>query len=309
MDPTGSVRFGRDRDYPVNIPPRRMATPRRRPDRRDDGEALLGLRPATRRIPARIWLDGETLCWEETDHDRETEAKADARLLREFIDLADPKDPSDLADRVRLFARDHGVLGLCRHGLLPYHLGAHPKPCAPTGREAVTQWQRWSARARAAWLCTGALQRRRKADPDEEYRPWEMLGLPMRDATRLSVDRLKGLLSLKLSLWFREAGAWPEVSWSDSERQPHLRIGGPTVFAAVLQELTMATARTDRFRLCAGCGQSVVPKRRPKPGQSTWCEDCAERGLPKKAARRAYRERKARERRGGRRTGKEDPSA
>lgn len=299
-DHSDPLRFGEHVHYPVNI---RMPGPDRftRPP--------LGAHDGSAVIPERIWVESSELRW---DYGAPRQPGPQRRALRDFIDLSNPKAPEDdLAKRVLLFAGRYGVLELCRHGDLARHLGNKERYCPPTGREPLERWLHLSRLVRAVWSAAETLKQGKVAHPDEGYAPWVVLGLIRDDMPpgpqmaqlirrnlpsgpqvgRPIMATLKGIVAVKLTTWFREAGVSTELEWPAREATPRLRHGGAGAFPTVLWQLSAAIASTDRFVLCAGCGDSFAPSRKPKAGQKSWCEDCRSEGKDRKAARRAYRTR------------------
>ena len=73
-----------------------------------------------------------------------------------------------------------------------------------------------------------------------------------------------------------------------------IRIGGGGVLALVARDLAFTVAKADGLAVCTGCGRGYIPRRRPRQGESNWCDDC--RPTAAAAARmRRFRAKKRRE--------------
>jgi len=238
-------------------------------------------------------------------------------LLEDFLTLRDA-DTARVAD----FAARHGVLGL------PTIRWTRPGEYV---QEPLRAWRDAATRANALVIAAARLRDGqpltddqrvvvlRAAWPDVEgsrftsrqlyldgepfYEPHPDPEAALREALlahanrTLEDDRVQ--LTWAVSTWMQETGARLVLAWAPGAGAPSLTIGGELgrgCLAAITVQVALACSRADTTRACDGCGALHAPRRQPKPGQRSFCQQCRDAGVP---VRLANRDRKARQRREG----------
>jgi hypothetical protein len=94
--------------------------------------------------------------------------------------------------------------------------------------------------------------------------------------------------------WLGSGGVQPRVYWKASRPFITFECLKPygKLFANLAIQLMMAISQIDSLAICSVCGQSYMPKRRPKHDQRRYCPDCKKVALRDAAA--DYRRRKSR---------------
>lgn len=127
-------------------------------------------------------------------------------------------------------------------------------------------------------------------DPEAALRE----ALLLHSSRTLEDDRVQ--LAWAVSTWMQEAGAHLVLAWPTGATAPTLTIGGEMArgcLPAIAVQVALACARADTTRACDGCGALHGPRRQPKPGQRSFCQQCRDAGVP---VRLANRDRRARQR-------------
>lgn len=108
----------------------------------------------------------------------------------------------------------------------------------------------------------------------------------------LDDDRVQ--LAWAVSTWMHDAGAQLVLTWPTRATAPVLTIGGEMArgcLPAITMQVALACSRGETTRTCDGCGALHAPRRQPKPGQRSFCQQCRDAGVPVKLATRDRRAR------------------
>lgn len=98
------------------------------------------------------------------------------------------------------------------------------------------------------------------------------------------------MLTARVQKWLRLGDVRPFLEWRDGAVQ--IALGGRGLFGDLGVQLALAVTKTEGFATCSSCGNLYVPTRRPRAGQSHYCDTC--RGPDGRRA--AWRDAKRRER-------------
>lgn len=220
-------------------------------------------------------------------------------LLR-FIRLVDGTDR-----QIAEFARQHGVLRFCRHGVPLTHSGelriAGENPrfalCSPLIRggrffEPFAWWRRMAAEARAILRISA----RHQADDTGDYREWRLLReSPVQPKIRRVV--VNGSALERERLWLLD---YVDVWMMIANVRPYgfrLARGGLNVGLAgglpgsLAMQLLSAVTGTSGLAACAGCGNFFTVERKRSPRQHRYCSNCGRLASMRDASKR-YRARK-----------------
>jgi hypothetical protein len=231
--------------------------------------------------------------------------KVKAGLLRDFVALHSASDHAILK-----FALARGPLRLCAHGL-PHEHWRHPieinseagiTPCRPLGNgrrswwEPLAGWRALSGCARSMLRLASSLRQEIKGDRAD----WEVVlgspgAFPPGDSDLLSAVNPKfqmAMLVLQVQRWLDIGMVGPIIRTRDG--LPYVRIGGAGMFSGVALQLMLAVAGTKGVAFCVECGKLYDLKRRPNPGDQTYCMRCqrlkASRGRAGHKWRSAHRD-------------------
>jgi len=249
-------------------------------------------------VPAKVELRGQDLVWRIFDGDvKPTERFPGSGLLWEFVALADEAGDDEV---ILKFARDWGVLGVCRHRQPNYHpryeQSAGRKAlvwCVPRGgfgfkgREPLATWRK-IAQDLGTLIQLAAKVAHGDPGDDEDWlrldtapetlRAWGS-GLPPRR------ERLATWLNHQLIL----SNSRVSLRWSDPV--PELRLVGHGLYAALIQQLVLEVSRAVDLFVCAECGKPDKGGRRYKRRRK-FCDVCRGNGAPLRQAQRDCRDRK-----------------
>lgn len=244
-------------------------------------------------IPHNIELDGLLLRWSNSSNATPRRTEAGARLLEQFVALADAPP-----ERILRFARRWGVLELCKHGLPACHDGRCTL-LSDGGNfyEHIVWWQKLAAVARALLNIAARLA---DAQPGRavDWGAVKTLGALGKskhfEREGLAVDRVK--LEVVLNVLLSIAKVGPCVRWSKGGWLIELS-GSPVIgsglAAAIITQLALACTGGGGWVLCSNCQASYVPKkRRPDSKRRHYCPECRRRKVPERDAARDYRKRK-----------------
>jgi hypothetical protein len=210
----------------------------------------------------------------------------DPGLFEKFLRLSQKDEES-----VVRFAGRHGMLEVCPDHCRPFpHSPKDPweSSCESyRGRELASDWIRVADAVRAAILIGAKLQRKELPsaddwvpllgedgiDPRRGFRRKDFDPEAMEPQTiwvRRSIDGDWAVLGSRLNNW-----------WSSSLPKPELRflpkltveidLRASSLWGLLVRELAFIVAKVEGFAVCAGCGELFSPKRRPAPGQRSWC--------------------------------------
>jgi hypothetical protein len=239
-------------------------------------------------IPQHIYLIGDSLYYR-SDFDYRPERVDDAGALNAFVRIKTDDD-------ILHFARRHGPLGLCKHGLPPMHRGSWYRDVIKDGELVeVIRTDEWEPR--------GGGRDRGWCPPQspELVRTWlaysHLALFYLNSAAALKNDRgayFRGIRQLLLrdgvNEWLGDAGVRLELNWDRQE--PTLTLTGGGVFGALgIQLLTAVTSYTRA--VCSGCGIPYLRQgRNPKRGQRNFCDTCVSNGVPNRLRQRDWQNKK-----------------
>ena len=232
-------------------------------------------------------------------------------LLDDFVTLTNATTAAVLD-----FARTHGVLGLGTDWTRPREFAREPLQtwleAARQARDLLVAAQRLRQGQlltddervpvlRAAWPDAQPLQFTERAlflDGEPVYEPYTNPDDAIRDALLLhangTLDDDRVQLTWAVTTWMMDAGAQLVLTWPPGASEPALTIGGERprgCLPAITVQVALACSRAESTRSCDGCGALHTPRRQPKPGNRSFCEECRRRGVPVKLANRDGRAR------------------
>ncbi len=225
-------------------------------------------------IPHHINLAGDNLSFYDTPPDYKRDSANDSEALNAFVRIKTPND-------ILRFARRYGPLGLCKHGLPPFHRGTWYKDDYKDGELIGVTFT-------GEWLPAGGGSERGWCAPcgNEPLGKWlEYSGLALDYLNRaavLKVDtgkRMRGMRQLFLqdgiNEWLGDAGIRLELNWSSGE--PILTLTGGGVFGALGVQLLSAVTNSN-LAVCSGCKKPYTRKgRKPQAGRNNFCHDCGDK--------------------------------
>lgn len=227
-------------------------------------------------------------------------------LLQGFINLADSPD-----NAVIQFARKHGCMGLCGHGLPPYAHGCNvraPRRDGDLFGESIDHYRRMAKLYQTILGLGAEIQLGRPGRPED----WDVLGFldepafPNRQrlSTRFKLFDEWGLnkpkkgrstyflaarqeMEIAIGYMIEVANVRPRFTWKDSWRI-ELGSGGPgaNLPAVLLLQLLPVMADVDGYAVCSSCHRAYIPSRRPDPTRNNYCEMCGRRAAVRDAKRR-----------------------
>jgi hypothetical protein len=236
-----------------------------------------------------------------------------AGLLTDFVALSD-LDARRLAPAVLRYARRHGVLRICEHGLPT----SHNSRCKPLswprepftesdpwwdGREPVAAWFTFSSQARAMLNIAAQLRLGRPASEDD----WKVLIQPSvldpDHAASLASHQVEPLLSpvgrpipewhpavrrprqellVHVESWLSWGAVRPIVQWPD-EGKPQFETAGKGLFGALAFQLLLNVTSQGGYAACRYCGRDFTPSRQGR----LYCKPCTDSGDARRAIARA----------------------
>jgi hypothetical protein len=238
-------------------------------------------------------------------------------MLEEFVALADAEENKYLE-----YACRWGLLELCKEHFAPTSHNHNCEPIIPfrttvlgptekafkehlekllSEGEPLRAWRKYARYARAllniaARLHTGELG----SDEDWKTLHFDRAGFlgwnhaeKRKEKNFSDINFEKSLVATGVNNWLESGGVQPKVSWKASRPIVTFECPKPygKLFANLAIQLMMAVSQVDAVAICSACGQSYMPRRRPKKNQRRYCPNC------KKTARRDasadYRRRKA----------------
>lgn len=238
-------------------------------------------------------------------------------MLEEFIALAEADE-----DRFMKYASSWGLLELCKEHRMATSHNQNCEPIVPfrtvvfgttdkaakehrkkllSEGEPIVAWRRYAQFARAI-LNIAARLHQGEIGSDEDWKTlhgragflgWDYARERRKSKNFPDLEWEKSLLASGVNFWLGCGGVQPKVSWKAS--RPIVTFECPKaygkLFANLAIQLMMAVSQVDSVAICSACGQSYMPKRRPKNNQRRYCPNC------KKVARRDasadYRRRKS----------------
>jgi hypothetical protein len=126
-----------------------------------------------------------------------------------------------------------------------------------------------------------------------DVQDWEEIGVPTREEIHRTVENGWEAVHGNVEALLERADVrpillgHPQALGESREGKPRLELGGRSVWSLLAAQVAFAIARVDGLARCAGCGTPYTPRRRPRPGEDTYCSTCGRR-----AANRAAQSRK-----------------
>ena len=78
-----------------------------------------------------------------------------------------------------------------------------------------------------------------------------------------------------LDLWLRFFQVRPRASYDPLLRRFEIRISGsPALAGALALQIMLALAGSAGIAICASCGKTFPPSRRPNPNRKSYCKSC-----------------------------------
>lgn len=249
------------------------------------------LRSGFLRVPRRVWLDGDRLCWTNFTDDglfKPTHKRQRPDMFPDFIALAGKDDAA-----FERYASRWGVFQLCKHDVP--HLHNTPaydgqQACQPRGSgklrwEPLKQWRGVVAKFRACLSLAADFQAGSKGSKEA----WAVLGLdyvPQARSKRLTWLRVEVNNALYLGR------AMPALEIQNDSFVTVYQAAGGNLYGELALQLLLHISQTDGLANCAACGRPFAPSdRRPKSNQRAYCPQCRRAGAPVRDAMRDYRAR------------------
>jgi hypothetical protein len=268
-------------------------------------------------VPAQIDLNPATdeLVWSYTAHDPpyvpHKSVKATPQILDRFVHLwrGNP-------EAILKFARSWGVLAPDSHG----RPGVLAGP--PERREPLALWRYFSHRANAAlniaaalnqgrvgtledWGCLKGL-REHSGDFCEEVSqytgffspaiwnidyPFDSPAFKTRKLVR-KIEHERSFIAGEANLWLR-LGRVGFTVWPADDARFQINVDcGFCLLGAIAFQLALTLCSAESFFTCSGCGRPYLRRKKlPKPGESNFCESCAQSGVALRNADRRRRKR------------------
>jgi len=252
-------------------------------------------------LPRSVELRDDRIYWEPEGG---KEIGPSRGMLEAFYGLADAPN-----QRILAFAKEHGVLKICEHGLPCSH---NPEPfppvrngfdtkCYPLGWldreddgwlwEPLTAWRTFSRQAFALSRVADRVFQNKLGRAMDWQVVYEYSG---RKAPwwqqHVRVERM--IIARVLNEWHAMGGVRPEVVWHPSDSKPSIRFGGPSLFGALALQLTLVVGQSAGLAICTHCRTEYSPTaRRPKSGQRNFCQVCRAKGIPSRYSLADHRER------------------
>jgi len=238
--------------------------------------------------------------------------------LEEFVDLADADESKYLE-----YACRWGLLELCREHHEPVNHNYNCEPIVPSRTivfgttdkaakahretllsegEPISAWRNHVRFARAL-LNIAARLHEGEIGSDEDWNTlhfdeagflgWDFASERRKAKTFPDINHEKSLIADGVNTyWLGSGGVQPRIYWNAS--RPTITFECPKpygkLYANLAIQLMRAISQVDSLAVCSACGQSYMPRRRPKTNQRRYCSDCKKVALRDASA--DYRRRK-----------------
>lgn len=248
--------------------------------------------------PGIVELRDETLYWRWLNDAGRLGARPQAPrdLLNRFVALSD-RSAGAFAD----FARQWGVLKLCRHDLPATHNPAcewvgylEDRDGRWDGWEPIAIWRQFAREARAALEVASSVHLARAISPIE----WAAMLAFWQSPPPVPEQPADGRSGLEAAVdrWLELSGLRPLFVWP-LEGPPSVTFGQTgelSPFAVVALQLALAVSRSESMVFCSNCQRAYLPSRRPRSGKRNYCQACQAAHVPARDAKRDQRERNRR---------------
>jgi hypothetical protein len=246
-------------------------------------------------VPKDIDFNDGQLLWNPDDDFKEVEP--DDEIIFKFANLATEETAGILR-----FAREWGVLGLCRHNLPATH---NPPPilpgdtvsegCSPSGAEAIEVWYRF-ARIIRAMISIAAQHKQEHQGYENDW--LVLLQGTSEDNLPTNISSERQLLSKSMNLWIGLSNIQPRLKPENAGVSLSYPFYG-SLFGVLGIQLMTQVGGDGSLLKCAACGVIGSYRdlasdrwRRPKVGARFYCDDCRIDRVPQRRAERASRQRK-----------------
>lgn len=222
-------------------------------------------------------------------------------MLEEFVQLADADEHKFLE-----YAQRWGLLDLCKEHFAPTSHNYSCEPIIPfrtvvlgttdqaakdhykmllAEGEPISAWRDYARFARSLLNIAGRLHEG-EVGTDEDWTTlhfdeagflgWDHAAERHKDKKFPDLDWERSLIADGVNFWLECGGVQPKISWEAS--RPIITFECPKpygkLFANLAIQLMMAVSQVDAVAICSACGQSYMPKRRPKSNQRRYCQRC-----------------------------------
>ena len=270
-----------------------------------DGRLSRPLRTRGWDVPKPIELQDKALRWGSGPNPKYERVRLPlAKVLTDFTGLAQADDL-----RVLKFARRWGPLKLCEHGVPHCHppfywptASIAPPPgdfhqCYVQGTwegcpwEPVEAWRTWARRAQATLQAAAHLHQRTLPDTATWRIVCDTEGMPTGPGWWAPPRRLRdgwALLDEMLGFWLKGADVRPMLE--RPKGKPTITWGSShaPLFGTIAVQLLLLVTQTAGLAQCSGCGNSYIPRRKPRDQQRSYCADCRVRKVPQRDAQRDW---------------------
>jgi hypothetical protein len=263
-------------------------------------------------VPAVVEVEDNCLYWA---YAAKKEKVVRPELLENFIKLSEAP-----LEQIRNFAKQWGVLEICKHGYPSSHNSqTWPRPwrdsykiCSPlempkrklkalgrhfsiAGWDPIDRWRYFSRQGRSILNLAAALYKEGKGSSDD----WKILldeyeedwGSTEGPGESQSPKMARHFLAYVINDWLQLGGVRPAVFLTDVTGL-RLELGGPNLFSFLGIQLALAVSRTDQMAICSNCGRPYLATgRRPAINRRSYCLVCRDSGVPQRDAARDYRSR------------------
>ena len=248
-------------------------------------------------VPSDVELEEDWLCWGwSVDVRQWTTRRPGPRILSDFVRLANGDGP-----QIRAYARQWGILGICKHGLPSSHAGNEGgiPCCQPLDRREDPAWcfdgweplERWRHFARQAQAMLN-LAARLHTDQPRQPEDWQVVvHHPTQPVPwwHPSVEAEWILLSHVVGAWIQIGDVRPVMARGPTQGR-HVEFGssaaGPRLFGTLACQLLFTITRETGVAVCSECAAIYTPTRQPRPDQRRYCRSCRADGVPQRDAQR-----------------------
>jgi len=217
-----------------------------------------------------------------------------AGLLEAFIRLGGEKTNPG---RITRFARQWGLLGICRHGK-PGNHGRFEAVrgrltlvwCLPqrgiglSGSEPIEPWRHVANELATLMRLASAVFQAELGLASE----WRAIGVPqgIQETWGDSLEARRDYLAGRINRMLTMADARLVVRWL--EDSPVLELGGLGLYAALVGQLALQLTDLSDHMFCYGC-KKFEKGMRLREGRHSYCAKCRQKKIPARDASRKYR--------------------
>ena len=215
------------------------------------------------------------------------------RILEKFISLADAPP-----ERIRDYAREWGILGICKDHDLPLGHNRPPTPLSVhsawlcqahswqdgnwhVGKDRVSSWRQYAREALALLRIAARLQSDRLGEIEDwrkalkSSEPWQQRDIPFWERR---VEKEEEVVAGQVNWWLSLGNVTPMFHWSKVDPTMStcggrgITLGsGQGLFGVLAVQLALVMSGADGFATCTNCGNFYQPRRRPRADQRRYC--------------------------------------